>query len=214
MINLNSLLKYSEIENLGYYTGYGEKPVADIMDFEWKNILQAPPANTSKITLSELEYVSQATLNRNEQDLKLIDTVDQNPDKPFIDLADEYGLEYPVGHINEFYNIIKPILLNLKGLWNRPRPYQLAKYYNIPLDFIATDTTNTASYPSGHTVYASLVSWILKYYYPEIDQRKLDILVRNTAKARVLQGAHFPSDNKASLDLTKYLFNKLKDKVL
>jgi len=214
MINLNSLLKFEEIESLGYYTGYSYLPVADIVDFDWKNILAAPPNNSSKTTISELELISRSTLNRTKEDIKLVTTIDGDPDSYFIDLLKEYKLEYPFETIKEFYNIVKPIILNVKGLWNRPRPAQLAKYYNIPIDVIETDTHHTGAYPSGHTVYSSLVARILKHHYPVLDQRKLDILVNNTAKARVLQGVHYPSDNKASILLTKFLFDKLKDKVL
>lgn len=214
MINLNSLLKYGEIEKLGYDTVYTEKPVPIIVDFNWKNILPAPPSNTSKQTLSELTLISKATLSRNKEDIELVNRIDQDPDSYFIDLTKEYKVEYPLNSIKEFYAIVKPIMFNLKGIWNRPRPAQLAKYYDIPLEVIVTDTHHTASYPSGHTVYSSLIAMILKYHYPIIDQRKLDILVGNTAKARVLQGVHFPSDNQASIELTNVLFNKLKDKIL
>lgn len=214
MINLNSLLKYGEIEKLGYYTGYAELPVSDIVDFDWRTILSEQPSNTSKQTLSELELVSNSTLNRNDQQVELVNTIDQDPDSYFIKLAEEYKVHYPEDSIREFYSIIKPILLNVKGIFNRPRPAQLAKYYNIPIKVIVTDTHHTASYPSGHTVYSSLVAKILKHHYAKIDQRKLDILVANTAKARVLQGVHFPSDNKASIQLTKFLFEKLREKLL
>lgn len=213
-MNLNSLLKYGEIEKLGYDSIYLERPVANIVDFNWRNILPPPPANTSKQTLSELNLVAQLTLNRDEKDIELVKKIDYDPDSDFIDLTKEYKVEYPINSIKEFYEIIKPLLFNIKGIWNRPRPAQLAKYYNIPLQVIVTDTHHTASYPSGHTVYSSLVAMILKHHYPIIDQRKLDILVGNTAKARVLQGVHFPSDNQASIQLTKVLFNKLKDKIL
>lgn len=214
MINLNSVFKHREIENLGYDTVYNQHPVPSIVDFEWKNILTSPPSNTSKQTLNELELVSKSTLNRSDSDVALVNRIDQDLDSFFIDLTTEYRVEYPYDSIKEFYYVIKPILMNLKGQWNRPRPAQLATFYNIDINVILTDTHHTPSYPSGHTVYSSLVALILKNIYPVIDQRKLDILVSNTAKARVLQGVHFPSDNKASLVLTKFLFNKLKDKIL
>lgn len=214
MINLSVLFRYAEIENLGFYTGYAQLPVPDIIDFNWQNILSAPPSNTSKQTISELETISNLTNHRSNNDIQLIKIVDSDPDSPFIDLIEKYNLKYPMTKINEFYHIIEPILMNIKGTWNRPRPSQLAKFYNIDIDFIDSNTTRTASYPSGHTVYGSLVANILKYYYPNIDQRQLDILVNNTARARILQGVHYPSDNKASIVLTKFLFNKLKDKVL
>ena len=214
MINLNSLIKYKEIESLSYDTVYTEQPVPDIVDFDWKNILEKPPSNISKKTFLELQIVSQSTLTRDDKDIQLVQRMDQDPDSFFIELLKQYDLEYPHAQILEFYNIIKPILFNTKSLWNRPRPAQLAKYYDLNIDVIVTDTHHTASYPSGHTVYSSLVSHIIKHNYPEVDQKKLDSLVKDTGKARILQGVHYPSDNDASIKLTKFLFYKLKDKIL
>ena len=106
-----------------------------------------------------------------------------------------------------------PVLINTKNYWNRPRPNQLAKLYNINIDLIVTDSIHTASYPSGHTVYSSLVSSIIKDLFPQIEQKQLDDVVLQTAKARIIQGAHFPSDNKASILFSKQLFNKLNPKI-
>jgi|688.fasta_scaffold248333_3 hypothetical protein len=214
MINLNSLIKYKEIELLGYGTEYIEQPVPDIVDFDWKKILEAPPPNTSKETFLELQLVSRSTLNRTLEETKLVEIIDQDTDSVFIELLNQYGLEYPQPKILEFYNIIKPIVLNVKSLWNRPRPSQLAKYYDLNIDVIVTDTHHTAAYPSGHTVYSSLVAHIIEYYYPTVNKQKLDSLVKDTGKARILQGVHYPSDNLASIKLTKFLFNKLKERIL
>ena len=112
-----------------------------------------------------------------------------------------------------FYGIIKPLIHNTKNYWNRPRPKQLADMYNIDIDVVLTDTHHTASYPSGHTVYSNLVAMILKDLFPEIDQKKLTNIVSQTAKARVLQGVHFPTDNKASLIFSNTLFNYLQPKL-
>lgn len=214
MINLNALINYERIKNLGYDSIYLEKPVADIINFDWKNILIAPPSNTSKQTVSEIQYVSRAVSTRTPQDIKLINLIDQDPDRPFMDLSKEYNIHYPIETIQNFYNLIEPILLNIKGIWNRPRPAQLAKLYNIDIDVIVTSTHHTAAYPSGHTVYSKLVALILKKLYSNIDQRKLDILVKNTAKARIMQGVHYPSDNEASIILSNFLFNKLERQIL
>jgi hypothetical protein len=214
MINLNSLIKYKEIESLGYDSVYIEQPVADIVDFDWKKILEAPPSNISKETFLELQLVSRSTLNRTLEDTKLVETVDQDIDSLFIQLVNQYGFKYPYDKISEFYDVIEPILMNIKFLWNRPRPAQLAKYYDLNIDVLVTDTHHTAAYPSGHTVYSSLVAHIIEYYYPTISKKKLDSLVTDTGKARILQGVHYPSDNTASIKLTKFLFNKLKEKIL
>jgi hypothetical protein len=207
-------MKYEEIEKLGYDSVYLEKPVADLIDFNWRNILKAPPSNTSKQTITEINYIYNVVTKRTKEDIKLVNLIDQDPDAPFIDLVKEYKLKYPIEIIESFYSLIEPVLFNIKGIWNRPRPAQLAKFYNIDIDVIVTNTHHTAAYPSGHTVYSSLVSLVLKELYGNIDNRKLSILVQNTAKARILQGVHYPSDNMASVVLSQFLFNNLKEKIL
>jgi|LakMenEpi03Aug12_release.lakeMendotaPanAssembly.Ray.scaffolds.fasta_scaffold245998_2 hypothetical protein len=214
MSNLNSLLQFSKIESLGYDTIYLEKPVSNIIDFDWKKILDAPFSNTSSSTINELRLISSETQKRTESDIELVHLIDEDLDYYFIQLMRSYNLEYPEELINNFYSIVRPLILNVKMLFNRPRPVQLAKFYNINIDIIQTDTHHTASYPSGHTVYSSLVSNIIKDKYPKINRQKLDNIVNLTAKARVLQGVHFPSDNKASIKFSNYVYNKLKDKIL
>jgi hypothetical protein len=213
MINLNSLLRYKEIENLGYDTVYIEKPVADLVDFDWKSILEKPPENHSKETLSELKLISKETLNRTNKDIELVKIIDQYPEKLFMAITDKYSLKYPAEKVEEFYSLIKPILLNVKSLWNRPRPAQLAKYFNIPIDVIVTDTHHTAAYPSGHTAYSKLIALIVKDTYPQINYGELNKVVDQTAKARIMQGVHYPSDNMASLQLVQFLFDKLQPKL-
>jgi len=207
------ILHKDKIDSIGYDTVYLEKPMSNLIDFDWKKILKPPPVNSSKETLKELSIVSAATKNRTSKDIELVHNVDVDMDTPYILLLKKYNLSYPQNYINLFYDIVKPVLLNIKGYWNRARPKQLAEFYNIDIDVILTDTHHTAAYPSGHTVYSSLVSNILKDIYPQINKKELDHIVNETAKARVLQGVHYPTDNEASIILTNFLFNKLDKKL-
>jgi hypothetical protein len=207
------ILHKDKIDSIGYDTVYLEKPVSHLIDFDWKKILKPPALNSSKETLKELSIVSTATKNRTSKDIELVHNVDIDMDTPYILLLKKYNLKYPQNYINLFYDIVKPVLLNIKGYWNRARPKQLAEFYNIDIDIILTDTHHTAAYPSGHTVYSSLVSNILKDIYPQIDKKELDHIVNETAKARVLQGVHYPTDNEASIIFTNFLFNKLDKKL-
>lgn len=209
MNNLNPLYK-NQIDSLKYDTVYLEKPVSDLIDFDWKKILKSPPPNSSKETLKELDFVSKSTLNRNQKDTELVFNVDKDMDTPYILLLKKYDLEYPQNYISLFYDIVRPVLLNTKSYWNRARPNQLARYLNVPLNVIVTDTHHTASYPSGHVVYSNLAANIIKDLYPQIQIKELDFIVNETARARVLQGVHYPSDNKASLVFSNYIFNKLR----
>lgn len=206
-------IKYNKIDDIGFDTIYLERPMSKLIDFDWKHILEPPPKNSTSKTLEELRLLSKVTKNRTKKDIELVYNIDQDMDTPFILLLKKYRLFYPQSYIELFYDIVRPVLLNIKGIWNRPRPQQLAKIYGIDISVILTDTTHTAAYPSGHTVYSNLVSLILESIYPQINQKELDNIVLETAKARIIQGVHYPSDNKASLIFSKYIFDKLNPKL-
>jgi hypothetical protein len=212
-MDIISNLKKSTIDSLGYETVYLEKPMSSLIDFDWKNILDAPPKNSSKTTIEELKLVAQSTKNRSSKDIELIHNIDKDLDLPYILLLKRYNLKYPKNYIDLFYDIVYPVLINTKNYWNRARPKQLAKYYNVEINVILTDTHHTASYPSGHTVYSKLVSNIIKNIYPQVSTKELDNIVLETAKARVLQGVHYPTDNKASIEFANFLFDKLNFKL-
>jgi hypothetical protein len=212
-MNLYQILNYQKIIDLRFDGIYIEQPIPDIINFQWKTILPAPPANNSKQTIKELKTISSLTKNRSKEEEELVYIIDQDTDSLFKKILDKYDIEYPKKEIEDIYRLIRPLLLNTKSLWNRPRPYQLAKLYGIPIDYINTDTHHTAAYPSGHTVYSSLAANIIKDLYPQINTSQLDEAVANTAKARILQGVHYPSDNQASIIFTKFVFDKLNTKI-
>jgi hypothetical protein len=212
-MNLLNYLKNAKIENLGYDSVYVEKPVSKLIDFDWKKILNAPPSNLDKSTIRELELISRETKNRSKLDKQHILAIDQELDDPFIKVLNLYNLEYPQRYIDLFYDIVQPLLKNTKSFWNRPRPNQLAEFFNITIDVMVTETHHSGSYPSGHTVYASLVANILKDMHPQLDNKKLDKIVLDVAEARVKQGVHYPSDNKASIIFSKFVFDKLNPKL-
>lgn len=212
-MDLSSILLRDKIESLSFDTVYLEKPMSHLIDFDWKNILPKPPANTSQETKQELLLISKETSKRSKQDIELIHNIDLDLDSPFIKLLNKHKLFYPQRYIDLFYDIVYPVLINIKNYWNRPRPNQLAKLYNIDIDLIVTDTIHTASYPSGHTVYSTLVANILKDIYPEIRPKELDAIVLETAKARIIQGVHYPSDNRASITFSNIIYKKLQPKL-
>lgn len=213
VMNLSYFLTTDKIDSIGYDTVYLEKPMSNLIDFNWKQILDEPPKNSSEETIKELKLVSQSTKNRTSKDTELVYNVDQDLDKPFILLLQKYGLKYPQNYIDLFYDIVHPLLLNTKRYWNRARPNQLAQYFNIDINILVTNTHHTASYPSGHTVYSKLVANILKNLFVQIKQAELDNIVYETARARVIQGVHFPSDNKASIIFSNTVFTKLQPKL-
>jgi hypothetical protein len=212
-MNINLLLQREKIEELTYDSVITEKPISDLVDFDYKKILQPPPSNTSKIVQKELRIIYEQTSRRTNDDYDLIFRIDEDIDAFYVRLLKSYQLEYPKRYIDLFYDIVKPILLNTKSYWNRPRPVQLAKFYNINIEQIVTDTIHTAAYPSGHTVYSRLVRNILVDLYPNLS-KNFDIIVEQTAEARIKQGVHYPSDNKASFTFADYVYKKINPKLL
>lgn len=212
-MNLNLVFKSKKIKELTYDSAVTEKPMSDIVDFDFKNILQAPPSNISQIVQKELKIIYEQTSRRTNDDYDLIFRIDEDIDSFYVRLLKSYKLEYPKRYIDLFYDIVEPIVLNTKSYWNRPRPVQLGKLYNIDIEQIVTDTIHTAAYPSGHTVYSRLVRNILVDLYPNLS-KKFDIIVEKTAEARIKQGVHYPSDNKASFVFADYVFKQINPKLL
>jgi hypothetical protein len=212
LVELNTLLNYKKITELKYYTEVTEVPMSNLVDFDYKDILPPPPENNSKLVQKELSIISEATKKRTKQDIEFVHKMDQDIDSFYIELLNKNKKIYPQRYINLFYEIVEPILMNTKNYWNRPRPNQLCKFYNIDINMIITDTIHTASYPSGHTVYSKLVGNILTDMYPELSSQILSIAER-TGKARVQQGVHYPSDNGASFVFSNYVYDKLKNRL-
>ena len=211
-MNLNHILKYKKIKDLTYDSVSVEKPMSNIIDFDYKKILSPPLENTSQEVQKELDLISYATLHRTNTDIEFVLKMDADIDQFYEELLKKYNLPYPRRYIYLFYDIVEPVLTNVKNYWNRPRPKQLGDMYGIKIDRIVTNTINTASYPSGHTVYSKLVANILMDIYPYLAD-KLDNIAKNTGVARVKQGVHYPSDNIASFKFSNFVYKKLQPKL-
>jgi membrane-associated phospholipid phosphatase len=90
------------------------------------------------------------------------------------------------------------VILNfLKDVINRPRPYQLAKAYDLPLYPLIRTNAMTAAYPSGHSLTAFVMADHYSNKYPEISE-DLQELGKRIADSREVTGIHYPSDTKIS----------------
>lgn len=205
----SSVIPSINIDNIKYTTKTVEdQKVSKLIDFDYKSILDNPPINSSGSTLKELIYISKITNNRNDTDIEFVHKIDKNAAALVIDFCKNKKIAFPQKDFDYLYNIFKPLILNTKYYFNRARPYQLAKLYGLTIDVIETDTHQTPSYPSGHTVYARLAGNLVTSSHPEF-KYELDQIVNRSAYARVLQGVHYPSDNSASIIFTDFVFHKL-----
>ena len=205
----SSTIPSINIDKIKYTTKTIEdQKISKLIDFDYKSILDAPPINSSGSTLKELIYISKITNNRTDKDIEFVHKIDKNAAALIIEFCKNKKITFPQQEFNNLYDIFKPLILNTKYYFNRARPYQLAKFYGLTIDVIETDTHQTPSYPSGHTVYARLAGNLVASSYPEF-KYELDQIVNKSAYARVLQGVHYPSDNKASIIFTDFIFYQL-----
>lgn len=175
-----------------------------ILNIDLDKIIPPPPKNSSLTTAKELEEISKATKSRTSSEIELISSVDKDPVHIFTDYLRRNNLTFPKEKFYSYYNIVEQYVFALKYHYNRARPEQLAPYYNLDINVLYTETHHTPAYPSGHTMYAELTAQILADQYPE-HKEVFFKLSDYCGLARILQGVHYPSDNKAS----KIAINKL-----
>lgn len=151
--------------------------------------LITPPADDSKTVANEVAELIRFSSERPAY-RKLIESLDRDFPLAFIHLCAQLGVPCDEHRIGELVEESKPVILALKAFYNRSRPFQVSPDINP----IASDTTQTPSYPSGHTTQAWLIAHDLAVQHPEHREAFFD-LARLVAKTRLLGGVHFRSDN-------------------
>jgi len=198
-----------KIDSMVYKDKKESMKIDSLVTINWGDVISAPPSNSSGTTKRELEYLQRITSNVDDRGKKLIKLVDKESLDLFEPIARKYGLELPKDYIRQMWDIVWPVIYNLKFKFNRPRPEQLAPVYGLKVNVIETETHQTPAYPSGHTSYAALIANILSDKYP----RRRDLFFRQAriaGYARCTQGVHYPSDNEAAMKITYALWCNLK----
>lgn len=186
--------------------------VSDRITIDWRNVLPDPPANNSKETRKELEYLQAITKNLTISDRNLIELVDKEPLDLYASVLKSHGLKMPNLDFDKIWNIARPIIMNLKHQYNRPRPEQLAERLGFKVNVVKTKTHQTPAYPSGHTAYAAMGAYLLADMYPELSSDFFK-KIGEAGLARCLQGVHYPSDNEASMVISGAIWQDIRYKL-
>jgi len=205
MIKLKELL---ELNEMTYNEGANEKHQSRIDQpitlFEDISIsLQPFPENTSKKTLEEIRYLSNV-----EEDSQFVKEHDKVA-KVFGKLHKDLELEYNQDEAKKYLRESAKYIMELKYKHQRPRPYQIAKFYNIDLNGVDLDSMKTPSYPSGHATQGHLLGMIYSERYPQ-HRKEFMKLGEDVAESRINGKAHYPSDKKAGIHLAEKLFENKK----
>lgn len=197
---LQKHLPYLEQEG----TSFLEKHIPQLIKFSF-------PKNTSKSTREELNGLVDniEVMKNNPEILKRYKSYDKSLTKTFADVIIEQDLgEKGADIVDKLLDDTLPLLIKLKFFFQRPRPYQLAHAYKLKLFPYETISSDSPSYPSGHTLQAHLICYVLGNHFPE----KFDYfekLAKDIEYSRLFLGAHYESDN----DYAMYIYELItKDK--
>ncbi len=170
-------------------------------------IIKEAPLNDSETTKRDLDELVKLTSNATGDDVTFARYADDQSNLPniFIDFLNSKGYEEDMEGYFRIDNQTDVILNSLKDAINRPRPYQLAKAYNIPLYPLIRTDAMTAAYPSGHALTAFVMGEHYAKKYPEISEEVRD-LGKRIARSREVVGIHYPSDTKISRFICDVMF--------
>ncbi len=156
-----------------------------------------PPPNDSEETQNELKYLLGLTTNAAEYDYSFCKVLEEKHYDFIARVCQSLNLVETEDSIKEFANEYDGLVNYIKLKVNRPRPHQLAIYYDIPLFPIVSTNANSPSWPSGHSVDFLVIIHKLKAKYPDLKD-EFDSLYQKIKNVRELSGVHYPTDGQGA----------------
>jgi hypothetical protein len=174
----------------------------------WAEKIQgSAPTNDGEVTKRDLEKLLKLTREATQEDVAFSKFVDDesNIAELFLSFLSENGYEESLEEYYRIDNQTLSLLFYLKEVIDRPRPYQLARHFGLPIYPLIRTDAMTASYPSGH----ALVGFVMSEYYSRKYPR-LSIPLRSLGKkiafSREVVAIHYPSDTKVSRLICDIIF--------
>lgn len=177
---------------------FSKKNIFKDFDFsEFKN--NPPPADNSDETKKEIKYLKSIDLKKKFIQEK--DDIDGN----FIEFLKSKDINEE-NLIKKITKDVRSIILELKNLYKRPRPFRLDSKLRDPM----LKSMEGFAYPSGHSTQSNILYLVLSYKYPE-HKKELKKIKDDIVYSRQMANAHYPSDIKFGEKIAKSLFVYLKD---
>jgi hypothetical protein len=196
---------------------YGNPPYETVQQIknsilirEWNRLgvfepLKNVPYPDAAETRKELEYLVSVGKTVDSTRLVYIKLVDDTLYTVMSEYLGSFGVTASPEEVEAKLEPYDPIISYLKVLYNRPRPFQTAGVYGVPLyPLLKSKTAGDSSYPGGHTLLALFFTHIYGEMHPEL-ATPLMRFVWDVAKTREEGGVHYPSDNQFSFYIYKHL---------
>jgi len=156
-------------------------------------------------TRQELEYLLQLQKTVDSPRLAYCKRVDEQLFDVMSEFLASYGITESADQIYANIEIYEPIIDYLKVVYNRPRPFQTAAAYGIPLyPLLESKVAGSAAYPSGHTLFGLFFRHIYMKRHPELGKELMRFVV-DVKLTREQGGVHYPSDGIFSMHIYKHI---------
>lgn len=163
------------------------------------------PNNDSELVKDELNEIvdSLAIVSQpqNQEYLKRYLAYDRNLIQALSSIFKQKNIEVEE-LVSDIVADIQNLIYKLKYYYQRPRPFQLARYYKLKLFPYKSFSAHSPSYPSGHTVEAIVILNVIGNRHPT-EYQYCKELIDDIAYSRIYLGHHFPSDNDGAKDLAR-----------
>ena len=179
---------------------------ATIYDKYYSNFTNTPFfPNDSAETYKELLVISQSLSEKKDKKTDIY--IDRSFHEYIKKQCKKQGVHIEIETITKIIMQVAPICMRLKVHYQRPRPFQLGLYANVPLFPFASLPAQAPAYPSGHACQSRYLALCLSALIPD----KSDFFIKLSnyiADSRVYIGVHFPSDNTFGQGIAEFLFQQ------
>jgi hypothetical protein len=157
------------------------------------------PSNNGQDVIDEINQLINYTntLSSDEVVQKRYKLYDTQFESYFVNVLTNVGLDRQevIDTIKQIHDDVVPLILKLKYHYQRVRPYQLSHILSMRLYPFESEaqTTNTPSYPSGHSIQSKLYADVLGNKFPKY-YKQLQALAADISESRLAMGVHYPSD--------------------
>jgi len=189
-------LKYDKVK---------EKSIPLLKDEDWKNIyVPEPPRNSSPQAKSELSKIKELGSSKTQKDINSIKEHDMVATYAIRDYLEDNDLSYNTEEISKIVETGAGVSRFYKNKFQRIRPWELAKELGMNINHMdfTSDSMQSPSYPSGHSLQSHLVAEYYVKIYPE-HKKGLIAAAEECGQGRVKAGWHFPSDHDVGVLIAK-----------
>ena len=130
--------------------------------------LPKPFKNSAEETSMELKFIRMLRkLAEDPNTIRDIEEEDKDLIAPFLRFAETKHLPVDEHFLRTLLDDVNSIAMRFKYMFNRPRPQQLATQKDLELVTRNSESANTPSYPSAHTVAGRVIGKALGDKYPD-----------------------------------------------